>query len=113
MKTSEPRKPKIPTGVWMLGFVSLFMDMSSELVHSLLPVYMATTLGASGLERTGGTAVGSRGCSGYVYRGCRICITDSYRNRFSAPQIHMSSDTSMHRMLRVDQESLAGRVLHY
>jgi len=33
--------------VWALGFVSLFMDMSSELVHSLLPVYMAPVLGAS------------------------------------------------------------------
>ena len=31
----------------MLGFVSLFMDMSSELVHSLLPLFMAGTLGAS------------------------------------------------------------------
>jgi MFS family permease len=31
----------------MLGFVSLFMDISSELVHSLLPVFMVTGLGAS------------------------------------------------------------------
>lgn len=31
----------------MLGFVSMFMDISSELVHSLLPVFMATTLGVS------------------------------------------------------------------
>lgn len=31
----------------MLGFVSLFMDMSSELVHSLLPIFMTTVLGAS------------------------------------------------------------------
>jgi hypothetical protein len=30
----------IPRGVWMLGFVSLFMDISSELIHSLLPVFM-------------------------------------------------------------------------
>ena len=28
---------KIPTGIWALGFVSLLMDASSELVHSLLP----------------------------------------------------------------------------
>jgi len=34
-------------GIWALGFGSLFMDTSSELVHSLLPVYMATILGAS------------------------------------------------------------------
>lgn len=31
----------------MLGFVSLFMDLSSELVHSLLPVFLVSTLGAS------------------------------------------------------------------
>ena len=37
----------IPRGVWMLGFVSLFMDTSSELVHSLLPVFLVGTLGAS------------------------------------------------------------------
>jgi MFS family permease len=37
----------IPKSIWALGFVSLFMDMSSELIHSLLPVYMVTVLGAS------------------------------------------------------------------
>ena len=40
----------IPRGVWMLGFVSLFMDTSSELVHSLLPVFLTGTLGASVAE---------------------------------------------------------------
>ena len=38
---------KLPKGIWILGFVSLFMDVSSELVHSLLPVFMTTVLGAS------------------------------------------------------------------
>lgn len=38
---------KLPRGIWALGFVSMFMDISSELVHSLLPIFMATTLGAS------------------------------------------------------------------
>lgn len=37
----------LPRGIWALGFGSLFMHMSSELVHSLLPVFMATTLGVS------------------------------------------------------------------
>ncbi len=37
----------LPKSVWALGLVSLFMDMSSELVHSLLPVFMGTVLGAS------------------------------------------------------------------
>jgi MFS family permease len=38
---------KIPRSIWMLGFVSLFMDISSELIHSLLPVFMVSSLGAS------------------------------------------------------------------
>lgn len=40
---------RIPRTIWALGFVSLFMDVSSELVHSLLPVFLVTTLGASAL----------------------------------------------------------------
>ncbi|NKF20949.1 MFS transporter [Solimonas marina] len=40
---------RIPTGVWVLGFVSLLMDVSSELIHSLLPVFLVGTLGASAL----------------------------------------------------------------
>ena len=38
---------RIPRGIWMLGLVSLLMDVSSEMVHSLLPVFMVGTLGAS------------------------------------------------------------------
>jgi MFS family permease len=37
----------IPTGVWVLGFVSLLMDVSSEMIHSLLPMFLVGTLGAS------------------------------------------------------------------
>src|SRR5665811_1004561 len=37
----------IPPGIWALGFVSLLMDVSSELIHSLLPVFMVTALGTS------------------------------------------------------------------
>lgn len=43
------RARKVPRGVWVLGFVSMFMDISSEMVHSLLPVFMVSTLGASAL----------------------------------------------------------------
>jgi len=42
-------KASIPAWVWTLGFVSLLMDTSSELVHSLLPLFLAGTLGASAL----------------------------------------------------------------
>lgn len=40
---------QIPSGVWALGFVSLLMDISSEMIHSLLPLFMVGTLGASAL----------------------------------------------------------------
>lgn len=39
----------LPTGIWMLGFVSLLMDVSSEMIHSLLPVFLVSVLGASAL----------------------------------------------------------------
>ncbi|MDN4572720.1 MFS transporter [Pandoraea sp. XJJ-1] len=39
------RKASIPRTVWVLGLVSLFMDFSSELIHSLLPIYLVTTMG--------------------------------------------------------------------
>jgi MFS family permease len=45
----RPASLRIPSTVWALGFVSLFMDLSSELVHSLLPIFLVTTLGASAL----------------------------------------------------------------
>jgi MFS family permease len=38
---------KIPKSIWALGIVSLLMDVSTEMIHSLLPVYMVTVLGAS------------------------------------------------------------------
>ncbi len=46
---SGKSRPAIPRTIWTLGYVSLFMDMSSELVHSILPVFLVTTLGASAL----------------------------------------------------------------
>jgi MFS family permease len=43
---STSRLREIPKDVWALGIVSLFMDVSSEMIHALLPIYL-TTLGAS------------------------------------------------------------------
>jgi len=37
----------LPPSIWALGVVSLLMDTSSELVHSLLPVFLKDILGAS------------------------------------------------------------------
>ncbi len=44
-----PFRSQIPKGIWILGFVSLLMDVSSEMIHSLLPLFLATSLGASAL----------------------------------------------------------------
>jgi MFS family permease len=38
---------QIPSGIWVLGLVSLLMDVSSEMIHSLLPLFMVTILGTS------------------------------------------------------------------
>ncbi len=44
----EPISPgRLPTGIWALGLVSMFMDISSEMIHGLLPVFLTSVLGAS------------------------------------------------------------------
>lgn len=48
-EAADRARPRIPRTIWALGFVSLFTDMGSEMVHSLLPVLLAGTLGASAL----------------------------------------------------------------
>src|SRR3954470_22284931 len=40
---------EIPRNVWVLGFVSLLMDISSEMIHALLPLYLVAVYGASAL----------------------------------------------------------------
>ncbi|MGB8819538.1 MAG: MFS transporter [Rhizobiaceae bacterium] len=40
-------RPALPRAIWAIGFVSMFMDISSEMIHALLPVYLTTVLGAS------------------------------------------------------------------
>lgn len=47
MAFQMPFGQRIPRGIWVLGFVSMLMDISSEMIHSLLPLFMVTTLGAS------------------------------------------------------------------
>ena len=45
--TQAASAARIPAGVWVLGFVSMLMDISSEMVHSLLPLFLVGTLGVS------------------------------------------------------------------
>ena len=42
-------RARLPRGIWALGFVSMFMDISSEMIHALLPIYLVTVLGTSAL----------------------------------------------------------------
>ena len=44
MRVVSPRPP-LPRNVWILGFVSLLMDLSSEIIHSLLPAFITIVLG--------------------------------------------------------------------
>lgn len=39
----------LPAGIWALGFVSMLMDVSSEMIHALLPIYLTVGLGATAL----------------------------------------------------------------
>jgi MFS family permease len=51
MHDAPTQKPavRIPPTVWALGIVSMLMDVSSEMIHSLLPVFMTVVLGASAM----------------------------------------------------------------
>ena len=46
-KMGEVDSRRVPRTVWALGLVSLFMDLSSEIIHALLPLFLTTTLGVS------------------------------------------------------------------
>ncbi len=72
-------RPAIPRTVWMLGFVSLFMDLSSELVHSLLPVFLVSTLGASML--TVGFIEGTAEAVALIAKVFSGALSDFFRRR--------------------------------
>ncbi len=70
---------KIPRGVWVLGFVSMFMDISSEMIHGVLPLFVVGTLGASAtfLGLIEGVAEGTAQVS-KLFSGV---LSDRWRNR--------------------------------
>ena len=47
MAPSKPARIPLPVGVWVLGFVRPLMDISSEIVHTPLPMYLVGSLGVS------------------------------------------------------------------
>ena len=69
----------IPRGVWVLGTVSLCMDASSELIHSLLPLYLAAVLGASTL--TIGIIEGIAEATALIVKVFSGVLSDVFRRR--------------------------------
>jgi len=69
----------IPGGVWALGFVSLLMDVSSEMIHALLPIYLVTVLGTSAL--TVGVIEGIAEATAAIIRVYSGALSDRLGNR--------------------------------
>src|SRR5436190_7029703 len=70
---------RVPRGVWILGFVSLLMDISSEMIHSLLPLYLTVGLGASALAV--GIIEGIAEATALVVKVFSGTLSDRLRNR--------------------------------
>jgi MFS family permease len=77
--TTKPSWREIPAGVWALGFVSLLMDVSSEMIHALLPIYLVTMLGASAL--TVGVIEGVAEATALVTKVFSGALSDRLRKR--------------------------------
>ena len=75
----RPAWKRIPGSVWTLGFVSLLMDTSSELIHSLLPLFLVTVLGASTL--TVGVIEGVAEATALITKLFSGYLSDYFRNR--------------------------------
>lgn len=73
------RYRSLPKSIWLLGMVSMFMDVSSELVHCLLPIFMAGVLGASML--TIGIVEGIAEATAAIAKVFSGAISDRFRKR--------------------------------
>jgi MFS family permease len=71
--------PSIPRGVWVLGFVSLLMDVSSEMIHALLPLYLTVGLGASAVAV--GLIEGVAEATALIVKVVSGTLSDRWRNR--------------------------------
>jgi MFS family permease len=70
---------KLPQEIWALGLVSLFMDVSSEMIHSLLPLFLVTVLGASAM--TVGAIEGIGEATASISKLFSGWLSDRLRNR--------------------------------
>ena len=104
-RPSEGRRAGLPAGIWALGFVSLLADISSEMVHSLLPLFMVSALGASafmvGLVEGVGEAtamfvkVFSGALSDYVGRRKPLAVAGYALGACSKPVFALAQSTGM------------------
>src|SRR3954453_5735918 len=69
----------LPRGVWVLGLGSLLMDVSSEMIHSLLPLYLTVGLGASAV--TVGLIEGVAEATALIVKVFSGTLSDRLRNR--------------------------------
>lgn len=80
MNPPDPaHRDRLPRTVWVLGFVSLFMDVSSEIIHSLLPVFLVTVLGASAV--TVGVIEGVAGATAMIVKLFSGALSDALGRR--------------------------------
>ena len=105
---------EIPSAVWALGFVSLLMDVSSEIIHALLPVYLVTVLGASML--TVGFIEGIAEAAASITKVFSGALSDKLGKRkllaiigyglaaFTKPIFPLASAISWHRRYRATAE---------
>jgi len=70
---------RLPGTVWALGFTSLFMDISSELIHGLLPLFLVVTLGASPIVL--GVVEGIAEATAYIARVFSGWLSDTLQRR--------------------------------
>lgn len=101
----KPLLPKMPPSIWALGFVSLLTDVSSEMVHSLLPMFLVSTLGASALvlgvieglaESTAlGVKVFSGALSDYWGQRKQLAVAGYALSALTKPVFPLASSVSM------------------
>jgi|SRR5215470_6995023 len=97
--------PKLPADVWILGFGSLLMDLSSESLHALNPLYLVNILGAQvvvvGILEGTSDAVASvlRMCSGvlsdYLKRRKPLIVLGYSLSALSKPLFPMATSVSL------------------
>jgi MFS family permease len=81
-KDEEKEKDKSPSGirnVFMMGLVSFFTDFSTEMILSILPLFLVSNLGIS--RALLGVIEGSSELTSYVFRMFSGALSDKFRKR--------------------------------